>query len=158
MNWSLYFPFVVHQLLSKNSQELTLIHEMEEGIEHRLKRYAVDAREFVDFMEKIKTKRYTWNRLQRLMLYLLLNLTKKQMNDFQLKQGVPFVRVLGFNNKGQELLHQARKQSRIPLVTRIQKEKHPMLDLDMRAASIYQLGYGRAEFNPEHSYHPIKWE
>ncbi|RKD24163.1 hypothetical protein BEP19_07080 [Ammoniphilus oxalaticus] len=158
IDWDLFFSFVRQQLLAQGTEQLALIHEMDEGIEHRLKRLSLQTTDFQSFMEAIKTKRYTWNRLQRLLLYLLLNVTKREINNLQLQRGVPYIRALGFNQRGQALLRRAGEQSLVPVIGRIQKEKHPMLDLDVRASNLYQLAYQPASFRPEHTFTPIKWK
>lgn len=159
LSWKAYFPYVLHSILSKNIVELAQIHEMEEGLEHRLKRLQLQAADFDSFMELLKTKRYTWNRLQRIMLHLLLNLTKQEMQSFQAKKGVPYLRILGFNEKGRYLLHQAKEKSKAPFISKVAGQCHPMLDLDIRASHIYALGYSASGLENESDYHhsPIKW-
>ncbi|RXT15071.1 nucleotidyltransferase [Ammoniphilus sp. CFH 90114] len=141
MNWDRFFPFLIHSLTVKSTQDLSLIHEMEEGLEHRIKRVYSKAYQFQELMEALKTKRYTWNRLQRLLFYTLINLHKQEMNSLQVKRGVPYIRVLGFSEKGQKLLQLVKKKGAIPIISKIGGNSIPMLDLDIRASSVYNLGY-----------------
>lgn len=159
LSWKEYFPFVLHSILSKSKAELAQIHEMEEGLENRLKSLQLKAGDFGSFMDLLKTKRYTWNRLQRVMLYLLLNLTKKEMNSFRIKEGIPYLRVLGFNEKGRHLLHQAKARSKVPLISKVAGINHPMLELDIRASHIHSLGYRTQGLEDQSDYHysPMRW-
>lgn len=153
LSWKEYFPYVHHSIMSKRMEELSLIHEMEEGLENRLKRLQLQAKQFDSFMDLLKTKRYTWNRLQRIMLYLLLNLTKEEMKGFRIKEGVPYLRILGFNEKGRQLLHQAKGNCKVPLISKVAGVSHPMLELDIRASHIYSLGYQALGVETESDYY-----
>ncbi len=159
LSWEKYFPYVLHSILSKDISELARIHEMEEGLEHRLKRMQLQSTHFYSFMDQLKTKRYTWNRLQRILLNLLLNLSKEEMDGFRTKEGIPYLRVLGFNEQGRVLLHEAKGRSKIPLVTKTASHSHPMLDLDIRASHIYALGYKKSSLTKEsdYTYSPLRW-
>jgi len=155
VDWNLYFPFVLHSLLAMDSEELGQIHEMGEGIENRLQKFAKLYSSYDLFMENLKTKRYTWNRLQRLLLYLLLNLKKNEMQSFSLSEGVPYIRVLGFNEKGKQLLKQAKEVCHLPIITKIPRDPHPMLALDIRATSVYELGLRGGRARAEYAYVPV---
>lgn len=159
MGWDGFFPFLKHSLTVKSTQELGMIHEIEEGLEHRIKKLYSTAHEFQELMLNVKTKRYTWNRLQRSLLYILLNLQKKQMAELNLRQGVPYVRVLGFSKKGRQLLHAAKQRMSIPLISRVGKADNPMLELDLCAASVYRLGYPQIQPGEpsEFAHPPIGW-
>lgn len=159
MSWDPFYPFLKHSLTVKSGQELSLIHEIEEGLEHRIKKISPTALGFNELMEGIKTKRYTWNRLQRALLYILLNLQKKQIAALNPAQGVSYVRVLGFSEKGRKLLQAAKHSMKVPLISRIGKNQSSMLELDLRAASVYRLGYPekQTEELSEFARPPILW-
>jgi len=108
MSWENFYLLLTHSLTVHSPEALANIHEMEEGIEHRIKKHHPSALAFQDLMEAVKTKRYTWNRIQRLFLYILLNLQKKEMERLKQDQKPPYIRVLGFSEKGRQLLHMAR--------------------------------------------------
>jgi predicted nucleotidyltransferase len=159
VSWDHFYPYLVHALAAKSEEELREIYEMEEGLEYRLKKQYSHACSFQEFMHKMKTKRYTWNRLQRLLLYSLMNIKKEQIQSFDLYHGVPYIRVLGFNAKGRTLLHEAKKCSPVPIITKIPKDAHDMLQLDIRASTIYHLGqpnpWGSKKLNEEYFQSPI---
>ncbi|MBP1930744.1 nucleotidyltransferase [Ammoniphilus resinae] len=155
VSWNQFFPFVLHSLLTKKPEELGQIHEMGEGIENRLQKFAMLYSSYDLFMENLKTKRYTWNRLQRLLLYLLLNLKKSEMQSFSLSEGVPYIRVLGFNEKGKQLIKKAKEVCPLPIITKIPRDPHPMLALDIRATSVYELGLRGGRARAEYEYVPV---
>ena len=67
--------------------------DVSEGLEAVIKNAANSCNNIVDFLNIAKSKRYTSTRFQRILLYSLLNITKK---DIALSKKVqPYVRVLG---------------------------------------------------------------
>ena len=89
---------------------------MEEGIENRLKEAVRTTSTIEECLQHLKNKRWSWARLQRLLVYVLLGVTKKEMEDYwgrKVEQGV----VLGFTSTGQEWLKQMRKVESFQLIT-----------------------------------------
>lgn len=130
--------------------ELKNIIEMEEGLENRVSRVAQNATTLNELIAKLKTKRYTQTRIQRLLTHILINF--KQDFVFDEPQ---YLRVLGFNDKGKEMLKIIKTKSQLPIITKFahgQKRLSPagqkMLDLETRATDIYALGFPA----PEHRY------
>lgn len=103
--WENFWPFLKYRFSHSEPNELKDIYEVEEGMEYRLIRFAQEATSFKDFMEKIKTKRYTWTRLQRACVHILTNTKKEKMrNKFP-----EYIRVLGFNQLGRQYLKEKKK-------------------------------------------------
>ena len=76
ISWENYWPFLKYKIVQSSLEELQAIYQMTEGLEYRLKDQIQAAGSFHELMERMKTKRYTWTRLQRLATYILLNMTK----------------------------------------------------------------------------------
>ncbi|MFD2171419.1 nucleotidyltransferase [Tumebacillus lipolyticus] len=114
---------------------------VDEGLEHRLLRAAMQANTVHDLIEQTKTKRFTWTKIQRALTSILLGLTRQEQSELHLAAGPSYIRVLGFTERGQELLRQASAQSSVPILTKLHKEKPKMLELDLRATRIYSQGY-----------------
>ena len=78
-----------------NQDELRNIYEVEEGIENRILQLAVKCESFTQFMQELKTKRYTWTRLQRTLTHILTHTTKTEMSMDEEK--VAYLRLLGMS-------------------------------------------------------------
>jgi predicted nucleotidyltransferase len=137
-HWEQYFPYLKFRLLQSSPAELKTIYEVEEGIENRLLSHVAGAVTFSEFMSRIKTKRYTWTRLQRICLHILVNAKKTEMAVNG--EGVPYLRLLGMTEKGREYLNRRKNQFSAPLISNVSSYKGREMDLDLRAAKIYQLG------------------
>ena len=69
------FNFIKYNILSRSSTELSQIYTMSEGFEHRLKAN-IRAPDFDTLMSLVKTKRFTYTHIQRVLMQLLLNIKK----------------------------------------------------------------------------------
>ncbi|MBU8907129.1 nucleotidyltransferase [Desertibacillus haloalkaliphilus] len=143
--WEDYFQFLKYRLLTMTSQQIHLIYEAEEGLENRVKQMISTSDSFSSFMKAIKTKRYTWNRLQRLCLHILTNTTKEDMQQAVSFPQAPYLRLLGMSDVGQTYLRSIKKQLDTPIVSTVSQHHHPMLTIDQKAASIYSLALSQKQ-------------
>ncbi|WP_368654717.1 nucleotidyltransferase [Ornithinibacillus sp. 4-3] len=130
-----YFPLLHYRVQTMSLDELAQIQGVNEGLEHRIKQTAKQATSMNDWINRIKTKRYTWTRIQRLFIHLLTNTTTEQMQA--LEEDVPYVRILGFSNMGQEYLHEIKKQMEVPLLTSIGRNPVGLLAAEEKATAAY---------------------
>jgi predicted nucleotidyltransferase len=139
--WEDYFPFLKYRLITDPTDALRHIYEAEEGLENRMKRYVGEATTFNTFMNALKTKRYTWTRLQRLLTHTLTHATKEEMHAASLLERPGYLRLLGMSKKGQAYLNQIKGHLRIPIISRLGQEKDlpSSLKRDLIAAKCYQL-------------------
>ena len=136
ISWQNFWPLLRYQLLVQTPSDLRRIYQMTEGIEYRLQAAAEKAETFAAFIEAVKTKRYTWTRLQRLCCYILGQVTE---NEIQGTWQNTFLHVLGFTSKGQQFLKERKKTADLPILTRIGRDT-PHFSLDEKISHLYQLG------------------
>ena len=111
-----------------------------EGLENRLLFAAKETTSRKALLERVKTRRYSLTRLNRLLTQTMLFM------DNTLLQAYPepaFVRLLGFRRNQKELLSQL-KRSRIPVVSKAADadRAHPLFQLEERAYDLWALGAG----------------
>lgn len=90
---------------------------------------------FGSLCEHIKTKEVPLSRIKRALVRITLRLDKKHMEKYA---NEPYIRVLGFDKKGQEYLSYIRKTVEVPLITKTADYKEMLLD-DIHAANIYNM-------------------
>ena len=115
-DWSYYWPLLKSIILRSADEELRAIYQMEEGIENRLKEVIRVTSSIEECLQQLKNKRWSWARLQRLLVYVLLGITKEEIEDYwsrPIEQGT----VLGFTPKGQEWLKRMREVESFQLIT-----------------------------------------
>jgi predicted nucleotidyltransferase len=136
--WENYWTMLQYKLLSSSKNALRELYEIEEGIENRMVEYAKASLSFEDFMTKLKTKRYTWTRLQRMLLHILTDTHKEEMRS---RHHFPsYIRLLGMNNRGREFIHLQKKNLSLPLISKLSSADQQDIQLDVKVAEIYSLG------------------
>jgi len=138
LDWASYWVMLQYQLMLLSHADLRNIYQVEEGIEFRLKKEAADAPDFMTFIRRVKTKRWTWARLQRVCTYILLGITKVEANAFQEKADA--IRLLGFTEAGRGYLNSLKKSTDTPIVTKLREPHTAGLELEIRSDRIYRLG------------------
>jgi len=143
---SVFEKEIIYTLRKMSLKEISNLQDVTEGLENAIKQAANNCNNLEDLINSIKSKRYTRSRIQRILLYSLLNITKKDIQDsYKIK---PYIRVLGVSNRGKLLLSQLNNP-KYPAITSVKKFIDSnnnkilknMLEKDILASNIYTLGY-----------------
>lgn len=135
-NWEQYWALLKYQLERSSVEELRMIYQMDEGMENRFKKFLPQANSFDEFIQLLKNKRWTWARLQRLCIYVLLGITKEQVKQhFETIHSPKEVTVLGFNETGREYLKTLREEE----TNFITNYANPALELQKKFDNIYDI-------------------
>ena len=145
------FRPMLAKLLTTPAEELRAVLGVNEGIEHRLRRAALAAHSYEEWVETVRSKRYPRARVRRLLLHLLLSLTKETAALFD-EEGPLYARVLAFDDHGRRLLQAAKKRGNIPVITKLSRflsaraldtgalsPAQEMLAFDLRASALAAL-------------------
>lgn len=139
---------IIYNLRKMTLEEISNLADVTEGLENAIKNAAESCNNIYDLINMVKSKRYTQTRIQRILIYALLGITKKKMENA--KKSVPYVRVLGFNTNGRKLISEiVGKNSKVKLITSVKKFmdksnnkiQREMLETDVFATNVYTLGY-----------------
>lgn len=131
-----FFPLLKYKILMEK-ENIKKYQTVEEGIENRICKYIVQSNSWEELIQNVKTKRYTYNKLQRMFLHILCGFTKEEANQMQ---HIEYIRILGFNEKGKNYLKKIKKESKFPIITNYSSLKNnEMLKLEQRISSIYSL-------------------
>jgi predicted nucleotidyltransferase len=127
-----YFNLLKYKILTEN--DLSIYQTVDEGIENRIKKYIVNSYNLNDLILKIKTKRYTYNKLNRMFTHILCNFTKEEALEFN---DIEYIRVLGFSLNGQAYLNSIKKDVNLPIITKFSDIKSKILDIEFRSTCCY---------------------
>lgn len=144
-----YFPYLKYKILSTN--DLSVYQTVEEGIENRIKKAIYKSSSWEELIQNIKTKRYTYNKINRMLIHILTSFTKEEAKNIK----IDYIRILGFNLKGKEYLNKIKKDINLPFITSYKKNISPLLDLEQRITSIYNLPINTTETLNEYKRKPI---
>ena len=140
---------IIFTLRKMSIEEIFNLPDVSEGLEFSIKKAVNSCNNINNFLDIVKSKRYTITRLQRILLYALLGISKE---DMQLSKKVekPYVRVLGFNDNGKKLVSEiATKNPELKLITSVKKfvdsnfnkNLQIIFDKDVWATDVYSLAF-----------------
>ena len=147
---SRYENIIIYNLRNMSLEQIAELPDVSEGLENLIKKAANSCNTISEFMNIVKTKRYTETRIRRILLYSLLKITKKDMAIS--KKTIPYIRVLGCNEKGKNLISKIiNANPRLNVITSVKKFEDInmnknlkiMLDKDILATNVYTLGYSQ---------------
>lgn len=149
-----HFQTLLLGLLRRSSPaDLKLIFDVTEGMENRLFEAGKNTSSLHELLDRVKTKRYTYTRIQRILIHLLLDLRREDLILYNQRGGPKYLRVLAFNDNGRGLLKKMQKRSRLPIITNLKHyaPKTPleksMIQYDIRATDLYTLGMKDPRFS-----------
>jgi len=129
-----YFKYLKYKIIS-DIDFLDKYQTVDEGIEGRIKKYINESHNLEELIKNIKSKRYTYNKVNRMLIHILTSLTKEEA-----KEEISYIRVLGFNKNGKNHLNDRKKKTTIPIVTGYNNiENNKLLQIEYRATLIYSL-------------------
>ena len=130
------------------TSEIAELNDVTEGLENVIKKAASTYNNLEDLISSIKSKRYTRSRIQRILLYALFGITKRDVKDAY--KSKPYIRILGLNENGKELLSRlTRSNTKYEIITSVKRFADTntnriytnMIEKDILATNIYTLGY-----------------
>ena len=126
------YPYIRNILFTHSSEQLSKIFLVSEGIENLLKDNAIKYDNYEDFINNSISRRYTKSRIQRILLQIANNITKNEVSALPDNN---YIRVLGFNNKGQELLKSLKED--VNIVTQFKNIPEAYKDIEWRTSLTY---------------------
>jgi predicted nucleotidyltransferase len=140
IDYNKYELSLLFKLRTMSVEELRELPDVNEGLEYRIYEAVRNSTSYSELLEKIKTKRYTLSRIRRILLFAYLGVTKEL-----LKTPVPYIRVLGFNEKGASLLKECKEKAKLPIITRpkdlknLDENGRRIFELECKARDLYSL-------------------
>ncbi len=143
INYSNYFKLLQYKI--NTIDNLNDFLDVDEGIEHRLQKYINSSKDLEEFIKHIKTKRYTYNKLNRMFIHIITSLKKIDNLD------ITYIKILGFNSRGKKYLNKFKS---FPISTIIDKNSI-QYKYELRASIIYDLINNTNTYEFEKSNKPV---
>lgn len=124
---------LIYRLRLGGISYIKTLHEVSEGLENRIYAASKVCTTRLELIDKIKTKRYTYTRISRILLYALFGITRAMVEKHNRKK-IRCARLLGVANKS--VLSALSKASYVPIVTGKSAEYSSM---ELAASDIYAL-------------------
>ncbi|MDE5974084.1 MAG: nucleotidyltransferase family protein [Eubacterium sp.] len=132
---------VLAKLRCMTANDFLKIEDVTEGLENRIVDMVRVSTSLEALYDNIKTKRYTHSRIRRIILKAYLDISKAYTEK------APYIRILGFNSKGQEILAKMKKSADLPIISRysdieeLNEYGKKLFELECRCTDLYNLGY-----------------
>lgn len=139
------FTFLKYRIITDPNLDKYL--DVTEGIENRLKKEIINSNDYNDFINKIQSKRYTKNRIQRMFIHILLGITKDNA-----KEELTYIKILGYNEKGQKYLKEQRNILKLPILV---DKSSLQYEIEKRACLVYDMIYNTKTWEFEKTNKPI---
>jgi len=151
IDYDLYFKLLKYKIL--NDKEISKYLTVDEGIENRLLSVINECNSINELIDKIKTKRYTYNRINRMFIHILIGLTKEDKEKIQKNE---YIRLLGFNEFGKKYINSIKKNINIPIVTGLKNINSIIKDYEIKEYNIYNMLVNEDILKFERCNKPIK--
>ena len=138
------------KILLKNEEMFYNITDVSEGIEKKIIKAAQNSKTLDELYFNVKSKRYTLSRIRRIILNSFLDI-----DNSYLQLPLPYLRVLAFNKKGEEIL-KTTKNKNLNIITSLKKAENlndaakKLSKKEFDAGNIYSLTYN--EVNNDKSF------
>ena len=144
-----YFFETLISIIIRDKKNLESYFDISEGIENKIFKSALVAKDYDDLLNLIKSKRYTMTRIKRCLNNILLGVTKEEMEFAKKIDTIPYVRILAFNSKGREIIREIKKSSEIKIINKFSEIEHFMddekfkflIENDIKCTDIYNTIY-----------------
>lgn len=132
------FKYIKYKIQT-NCVNFNNLYEVTEGLDNKIIKEISSSNSLHEFILKIKSKRYTYSKISRILTHIYLGLDNDYFKDIANENNL-YVRVLGFNKTGREILSLIKANSSIPLITKVPRfTNNPLLKFDLQATACYSL-------------------
>ena len=135
-----------YQLLTEQKEGFTSHPDIDKELSDRIIKKLPEYTTFSAFCETLKTKNRTYTRISRSLMHILLHMTARELADYRASDYIHYARILGFKESALPLLNAIKKNSQVPLISKladagsyVSELGMQMLDKDIYASSIYQM-------------------
>ena len=139
-----FSDIVIYKIRTMTKEEISKIADVNEGLENSIKLASTTCKTIDEIIEKVSTKRYTKTRISRILTYILLDITKSEME--QSKNANQYIRVLGINKKCEGILKKINNDKLITSLKTFEENNglNQLLNIDKKATEIYTIKYQKS--------------
>jgi len=143
------FPYLKYKIITDHDLDSYLT--VDEGIHHKLIKNINKVDNIEDLIQSIKSKRYTYNRLKRMLVHILIGLRKEDVKKYK---DLDYLQILGFNDRGQIYLNELKNKSDIN--KKCKNYQSIIYNYEIKSANIYDLISKNGSLKFENRHKPIK--
>ncbi len=130
-----YLELIYYKIISSGKSYLKEIYDINEGLENRIYDNISKHKTLDEFIMSIKSKRYTYSRIRRILLNILLDIKTEDI-DYLKKNDNNYVKALAFNNNGKNILNHAKENETV-IISKFSDYKRN--DIDIKNSKMFEM-------------------
>lgn len=151
-----YLEILYYKIIELGPDKLNNIYEVKEGLNNKIYSNTFKHQNIDDFIMSLKSKRYTYSKLRRMLLNILLNITDEDIKYFMLTND-NYIKVLAFNDIGKQIIKESKNIGTL-VINRFSDykkynfdtDKLPLFKLSNKSTNIYNLPLKNKRLNEEY--------
>ncbi|OPJ61771.1 nucleotidyltransferase [Clostridium oryzae] len=149
------FSYIKYKLITDSSKDILNILDCNNDLLNRMMNFIGNSSSLDDFIKKVKTKGYTYTRISRILAQYFIGFEKYSL-DSVTKLPIEYIRVLGLNSIGAEILKRIKNTSSIRIYTKLPKYiTDPLLDMDVLSTNAYSILNDKISYKQDYIKSPI---
>ena len=141
------YTLLKYAIISKGTRYIANINEVTEGLENKIYNEINNSKNYDEFIQNIKSKRYQLSKIKRILVNILLDITKEDFISLNVENNA-YIHILAINSdKKKEILSYINQYANVPVITSINDDIIKNLDvtignslsLDIQASNIYSV-------------------
>ncbi len=112
-NQELFSDLCMYVLKTSTAEDIAKVYDVTEGLENRFVEASKDIKNLNELLLEVKSKRYTYTRLKRIVLRLLLGINKDVIEQLYQINKLPYIKVLGFKSNNEQLLSEVNANTNL---------------------------------------------
>ncbi|MDT8716459.1 nucleotidyltransferase [Clostridium sp. 19966] len=149
------FDFIKYKMLTEKYPTIKNLPDCSEGLDNRIYSSLVNSASLAELINNTKTKRYTYTRISRLLHQYFIGFETFDIQKI-INSDIDYIRVLGLNTKGAEILKKLKQNTNINIINKVPKNiLSPMLNLDILSTKAYSVVNNSIKYNEDYLKSPI---
>ena len=127
-----YLDLLKYKVLNS---DLNIYLDVNDELSNKLKNNIFSYNNIDLLIKKIKTKRYNYSKISRMLNHILIGLLKEDTSKIK---DIEYIRILGFNDTGKNYLHNVKKEINYPIIYNHNK-KYITSNYELNTTKIYSI-------------------
>lgn len=141
------YEILKYVIISNGKEYLKNINEITEGLENKIYDEINNSKNYDEFIQNVKSKRYQLSKIKRIMIYIILNITKEDFISIN-SNNCCYAHILAIKEENKNtILSLLNKQADIPIITilndtilnSLNSIINKSLNIDIKASNIYSI-------------------
>ncbi len=135
----------IYRMLMLESNDLSEFADVSKDIASRIRKSFCEYSLCSEIIDSVKTKAFTRARISRCLMHILLDIAASDMTNYKNNDYISYARILGFRKEAAPLLSELKRNSSIPLISKLANYKKELnelnasiLEKELFASNLYQ--------------------